>query len=296
MKSTTSIHTIEKLRHCFATFGLPTTLVSDNGPQFRSVEFKEFLKANGIHHTFTPPYHPASNGLAERAVQTVKDIFLKQMLQDARQDQPRSLQHRIDSFLFTYRNTPHTITGVTPAEAMLKFRPKTHLSLLKPHLSSELDIKHEGIVKSANAHRGKPRQFNIHDQVFVRTVRNEKINWQSGTIVKVISQVTYLVRVEGRTRFVHVDHLRTNISKENEDEEDITLQFPREMYQSPKNLKTPEVIGQETPNKRNMTPSPIKSPQVSPNRPTASKDTSTHESISLRRSHRPRRAPQKLDL
>ena len=69
-KSTTSVRTVEMLRTIFARNGLPEQLVSDNGPQFVSEEFREFLRFNGIRHTTSEPYHPATNGLAERFVHT----------------------------------------------------------------------------------------------------------------------------------------------------------------------------------------------------------------------------------
>ncbi|XP_064488491.1 uncharacterized protein K02A2.6-like [Ornithodoros turicata] len=47
-------------------------LVTDNGPQLTSDDFEDFMSAHGIRHVTTPPYHAASNGSTERAVQTVK--------------------------------------------------------------------------------------------------------------------------------------------------------------------------------------------------------------------------------
>ena len=65
MGSTTAARTIEVLRKIFAANGLPEHLVTDNGPQFISEEFAQFVKENEIKHTRSAPYHPASNGLAE---------------------------------------------------------------------------------------------------------------------------------------------------------------------------------------------------------------------------------------
>ena len=72
MSSTTSEKTIEAPRSMFAQHGLPEQLISDNGPQFTSKEFTQFLEGNNIKHILSAPYHPASNGLAEKFIQTLK--------------------------------------------------------------------------------------------------------------------------------------------------------------------------------------------------------------------------------
>lgn len=110
--------------------------MSDNGPQFTSDEFKVFIQSNGIIHTRIPPYHPASNGGAERYVQT-----LKQALKTSKLQKEASLQTRLASFLFSYRNTPHTVTDQTPAALFLKRQPRTKFSLLQPNLAQHVEEK-----------------------------------------------------------------------------------------------------------------------------------------------------------
>ena len=77
VSTATSQSTIEKLRSIFATHGLPEVLMSDNGTAFTSAEFAAFTEANGIKHLRSAPYHPASNGLADRAVPTLKAAIKK---------------------------------------------------------------------------------------------------------------------------------------------------------------------------------------------------------------------------
>ena len=77
VNSASSVSTIQKLRSMFATHGLPKVAASDNGSVFNSSEFQQFMMKKGIQHIRTAPYHPASNGLAERAVQTLKEGLRK---------------------------------------------------------------------------------------------------------------------------------------------------------------------------------------------------------------------------
>ena len=111
--STSTEATIEKLRIIFATHGISEQVVSDNGSEFTSQEFSLFIERNGIKHILTSPYHPSSNGLAEHAVQTFKNGIRKL---------EGNVQEKISRFLLRYRVTPHSTTGLLPAELLMGWR------------------------------------------------------------------------------------------------------------------------------------------------------------------------------
>ena len=90
--STASQCTITALHTIFATHGLPEIIVLDNGGAFTSELFQAFTKQNGIRHVRSAPYHPASNGLVERAVQTFKEAMKRSTTGD--------LETRLSRFLF----------------------------------------------------------------------------------------------------------------------------------------------------------------------------------------------------
>lgn len=212
MTSTVTRQMISKLRSVFAAYGFPDEIVSDNGPQFVSQEFEDFLAKNNIKHTRTPPYHPISNGAAERLVQTTKRALLKQLLSDVSQNR-ESVQAGLDSFLMSYRNTPHSVTGSTPAQLFLKRQPKTKLSFLKPDFKQDMLNKQLNSKRQKDKHRGTERGFLVSDKVFVKCVRGENVAWEDGVVTQIVSPVTYLVNVAGEVRFVHADHLRHSFAR-----------------------------------------------------------------------------------
>ena len=126
INTSTSSATIEKLRVAFATHGPPKIVVTDNGSNCTSKEFKDFLKQNGIRHIGTVPCHPASNGLAERAVQTFKEGMKK--------ISGGSVETRVSRFLARYRITSQTSTGVSPAKLLLGRKPRSRLDLFYPEI------------------------------------------------------------------------------------------------------------------------------------------------------------------
>lgn len=143
----------------------------------------------------------------------------------------------------------------------------------------------------------------MDEKVFVRTVRQEKINWQPGYITKIISPMTYLVKVEGRTRFVHVDHLRSNLTVEEEEEVLIIpkVKEPNIVQRKETTVESPKKDHQSPPQSRQSSPrlsitrSPVQNKPSSPKRSMLANETSqTTEDV--RRSNRARKAPDKLNL
>ena len=120
--TTSSEAVITKLKGLFATYGIPDTVVSDNGPQYKSETFANFASSWGFSHITTNPYHPQENGMAERAVQEAKKILSQKDPEIA---------------LLNYRATPHTATKVSPAKALLGRELKTRVPVLPRQLLSK---------------------------------------------------------------------------------------------------------------------------------------------------------------
>lgn len=197
--STTAMATIEKLRVTFATHGIPVTVVTDNGTNFTSREFENFMKSNGIAHVKTAPYHPASNGLAEKAVQTFK-AAMKRL-------SGSSVETKVSKFLYKYRITPQTTTGTSPAELLMGRRLRTHLDLLYPDLDAKVRIKQ---LKQKAAHDGsaQDRIFEVGDKVYVLNFLLGP-QWLPGVIMQSTGPVSFQVMLQdGRLVRRHQDHVR----------------------------------------------------------------------------------------
>ena len=105
------------LKAMYARYGVPDTLVTDNGPQFASAEFAMFAKTWGFEHITSSPRYPQSNGKAENAVKTVKRLFSK--CKEAGQSEFLAL--------LDWHNTPSEGVGTSPAQRFLGRRCKTLL-------------------------------------------------------------------------------------------------------------------------------------------------------------------------
>ena len=164
MLETTSGTTTKELRKLFASYGVPRQVVTDNGPQFTSNKFSVFMKSNGVKHIKCSPYHPSSNGAAERFVQTVKRSI------KAAEQQGKSVSQRICEFLLSYRNTPHVTTKEMPSMLFLKRQLRTRLDLLRPDIQATVHDTQDQQKKYHDTHT-KQQYFLSEHQLWLRTLR-----------------------------------------------------------------------------------------------------------------------------
>jgi len=61
----------------FVRFGIPFSIVSDNGPPFSSLELKQFMPEWDIEHITSSPNYDQSNGLTEKSIQSIKKLLKK---------------------------------------------------------------------------------------------------------------------------------------------------------------------------------------------------------------------------
>lgn len=193
----------EKLVEFFSIFGLPTELVSDNGPPFQSYGFDKFCENHKIKLTHSPPYHPPSNGQAERAVRTVKQCFFKFILGE---ENSLPIQKKIKKFIMYHNNSPSTVTGRSPSEIIFSFKPRTLLDLVNVKFKDEVDSFKSNEIKKIFINS----KFKVDQKVMYRNHFKNYIHWIPATVLQVISKFTYLIRLNSNVRFVHEDQLKSS--------------------------------------------------------------------------------------
>ena len=181
---TTALKTLAVLYGWFCEeVGFPTTLVSDNGPQFSADMFADKMKKWGIKHLFSPPYHPASNGLVERAVGIVKDRLKKMDCPST----PVQLHVGLKYVCRVHGLTPHRSTGRCPFEMIKEGTlPSLFPTLTPSSKKSELTAVQHSVAKSRNR-----RTFTGGDQVVVYCNRFKTST--AGEVLEVLGNNTYMV-------------------------------------------------------------------------------------------------------
>ncbi|XP_064479259.1 uncharacterized protein K02A2.6-like [Ornithodoros turicata] len=194
VSTATSSALIDALRAIFATFGLPQLVVSDNGTAFASSEMKPFFSRNGIRHVTSAPYHPSTNGQAERMVQEFKRALKKHT--------QGSIHCRLSRFLLSQHITAHAVTKGTPAKQMFGRELRTALDAIHPHYEDSPP----GIQAQLDDH------FKVGQTAWFRTFTNNG-KWCQVEVCRKVGKRSYEgLTQDGRLLRRHVDHMRRSSS------------------------------------------------------------------------------------
>ncbi len=159
MKSITAEKTIDALHRIFARHGLPISVSSDNGPQFKSATLHEYLAHMGIMHHKVTPRWPQANGEVERQ----NESLLKRMR--IAHAEGGDWRRAIVDYMAAYRATPQATTGKSPAELLFGRPMKTKMpEFIKDQVDLEVrdhDAERKGLSKLYADQRRGARESDI---------------------------------------------------------------------------------------------------------------------------------------
>lgn len=121
-----------------------------------------------------------------------------------------NVQEKLNRFLFNYRITPQTTTGLAPSEMLMKRKLKSRLDLVFPNVENQVQEKQ---YKQKQYHDKKSvnRQINAGQTVFARNFANSStVKWITGEVIKQSGPLSYHIKLlDGRVIRRHIDHIRT---------------------------------------------------------------------------------------
>ena len=217
--STSSKSTTAILEQEFAHFGYPHTLVTDNATTFMSQEFQAWCKQRGIVHLTGAPYHPATNGAAERLIQSFKQALRKSSLPP---------KEALQEFLMQYRRIPFA-SGLSPSELLNGRRIRTKIDTLVPSIPHLLQGRQsKQASKHSNAEDSEvvskvEHHYSLGDPCYALYFgprRDRDPRWVPAIVTKVHGTRSVNVRVipRGPTWRRHLDQLRPRYGSDQDDD------------------------------------------------------------------------------
>ncbi|XP_055527585.1 uncharacterized protein K02A2.6-like [Wyeomyia smithii] len=199
---------IQCLKEWFSVHGIPRVLESDNGPQFSSQEFRDFAKMWCFDHCTSSPIFPRANGLAERYVQTAKNI-LKKCAED-KSDVQLAMLH--------VRDTPRSEGLPASCERLMGRLLRSNLPIalekLQPKtvtgVTEALDAERN--LQKCHADRGAtvPKHFQQGESVLLQ---QSDRTWKPATVVKSFDERSYAVDDGEKVLRRNAHHLRPTTVK-----------------------------------------------------------------------------------
>ena len=137
VRSTNTNATTETLKQVFSEYGVPQTVMTDNGPPFSSKEFVAFANQYCYDHVPSSPRYPQSNCFIERMVQTIKQPMKKFA----------AAGHDPNLAMLVYRATPLTTSIPSPGELLNGRKYRALIPTRSPIQSPHSQVVPEQTVK-----------------------------------------------------------------------------------------------------------------------------------------------------
>lgn len=254
---------ISHMKSIFARHGIPQEVVSDNGTQYTSEEFKTFSKQWEFKHTTSSPTYPKANGFAERMVQTMKNLLTK--THESGED--------LYLAMLNYRSTPVNNTMPSPAELLTNRKFRTRLTLrMKPKknkIMREMKRQQEKSKQQYDKHAKSLPDLHTQEKVYMRN-KEDKI-WVPATVQKKAQTPrSYIVQTDtGTYRRNRSDLLKVN-TKSNQD---TPIENTGEQTDADTNQNKPDSLHSSQNNENETLAKNI----VSPTTKTSETETQAHE-------------------
>ena len=204
------------LRRLFSTFGVPSEISSDGGPEFIANQTEDFFKRWGVSHRVSSVSFPSSNGRAELAVKSTKRLLMDNIGPNGNLNTDSMVRA-----LLTQRNTPDPGCRLSPAQILFG-RPlrdalpcisKDIDAFFNPNISQNwrdawrlkeqaLKARYVKTIKTLSEHSRPLNPLQVGDSVFIQNqTGNYPKKWdRSGIVMEVRSHDQYVVKVAGTGR------------------------------------------------------------------------------------------------
>ena len=204
LNDTDAESTILQMKKIFARQGVSEVVISDNGPQYASKEFKEFSESWNFHHYTSSPHHPKGNGTAEAALKQAKRIL--------------KMSHDPWMAILEQRNTPDELAS--PNEKLNSRRTRTFIpvksELLEPHVIPTSSIIRASVKNKQQNKRYHDKKAKPLPPLVVGDSIRAKIRpqssplglWKQGSMVRRESDRSYTVKADGRENRRNRCHVR----------------------------------------------------------------------------------------
>ena len=180
----TAKHVASHFSEVFGEYGWPDTLLTDNGPCYESHEFKQLMLDMSVNHITSSPHYPQSNGLAEKYVQIVKNLFIKAHEEGT----------NYQKALMIYRNTPLDNSLLSPMQILQGRAARSDLPVLyAAKVKFGLASGQPSSLRPEKNEHAPTHDYKLNQDVMYFNPTNKK--WFPATIVRLMhAKRSYLIK------------------------------------------------------------------------------------------------------